>query len=286
MRSRAAALARRATRARCSYVEKTVTGYGLAPAGENGGFRQRVPLRNSAVVEDGSAMSVRAAGRTKTLVYGKDFLLGADPLREQVSIEDAPVVFVGYGVSAAGARLRRLRNRGGREGQGGGVPERRAGDAPEQRARVLLIGGGEGGRGGQARRDRHDQLHVAGRSALPLGRERRHRQAGRLRLGRRAGEPQPRRSGAARIGLPQPFRRGGALCRGVEAAGRGLRGGREEHAAGVRPGDPGVARDALDPQGRRERQPRGAPRGQRRRRSRTNTSSTSPTWTTSGAAWR
>jgi Zn-dependent M28 family amino/carboxypeptidase len=82
------------------YVEKTVTGYGLRPAGENGGFRQRVPLRNSAIVEDGSAMSVRSAGRTKTLVYGKDFLLGADPLREQVSIEDAPVVFVGYGVSA------------------------------------------------------------------------------------------------------------------------------------------------------------------------------------------
>ena len=82
------------------YVEKTVTGYGLAPAGENGGFRQRVPLRNSAVVEDGSAMSVRSAGRTKTLVYGKDFLLGADPLREQVSIEDAQVAFVGYGVSA------------------------------------------------------------------------------------------------------------------------------------------------------------------------------------------
>ena len=46
-------------------------------------------------------MKVRAAAGTKTLVYGKDYLLGADPLREQVSVEDAPVVFVGYGVSAA-----------------------------------------------------------------------------------------------------------------------------------------------------------------------------------------
>ena len=82
------------------YVEKTVTSYGLAPAGENGGFRQRVPLRNSVVVESGSAMKVGSAGRTKTLAYGKDFLLGADPLRAQVSIEDAPVAFVGYGVSA------------------------------------------------------------------------------------------------------------------------------------------------------------------------------------------
>ena len=82
------------------YVEKTVTGFGLAPAGENGGFRQRVPLRNSVVVESGSSMKVRSAAGTKTLAYGKDYLLGADPLREQVSIEDAPVAFVGYGVSA------------------------------------------------------------------------------------------------------------------------------------------------------------------------------------------
>jgi len=82
------------------YVEKTVTSYGLAPAGEGGGFRQRVPLRNSVVVERGSAMKVRSASGTKTLVYGKDYLLAADPLREQVSIDAAPVAFVGYGVSA------------------------------------------------------------------------------------------------------------------------------------------------------------------------------------------
>ena len=82
------------------YVEKTVTAFGLTPAGENGGFRQRVPLRNSAVVERGSSMKVRSAAGTKTLVYAVDYLLSADPLRAQVSIEEAPVAFVGYGVSA------------------------------------------------------------------------------------------------------------------------------------------------------------------------------------------
>jgi Zn-dependent M28 family amino/carboxypeptidase len=82
------------------YVETAVQSYGLAPAGENGGFRQRVPLRNSVVVEDGSAMRVRSAKGERTLVYGKDFLLGADPLRADVRIDDAPVMFVGYGVSA------------------------------------------------------------------------------------------------------------------------------------------------------------------------------------------
>ena len=86
------------------YVEKTVTSFGLAPAGENGGFRQRVPLRNSVVVESGSAMSVRGPAGTKRLVYGKDYLLSADPLRAEVRLEEAPVVFVGYGVSAPARR--------------------------------------------------------------------------------------------------------------------------------------------------------------------------------------
>jgi Zn-dependent M28 family amino/carboxypeptidase len=83
------------------YVETAVKSYGLAPAGEAGGFRQRVPLRNSVVVEDGSSMRVRSARGERTLVYGKDYLLGADPLRADVRIDEAPVMFVGYGVSAA-----------------------------------------------------------------------------------------------------------------------------------------------------------------------------------------
>ena len=82
------------------YVESALTSYKLAPAGEGGGFRQRVPLRNAAVVEDGSSLSVRAGGRTRRLVYGKDYLLSADHLRADVSVEDAAVAFVGYGVSA------------------------------------------------------------------------------------------------------------------------------------------------------------------------------------------
>ena len=82
------------------YVETVARENGLAPAGENGTFRQRVPLRNSVVVESGSSLAVRGASGKTPLVYGKDYLLSADPLREQVGIDDAPVVFVGYGVSA------------------------------------------------------------------------------------------------------------------------------------------------------------------------------------------
>ncbi|HEX7283095.1 MAG TPA: M28 family metallopeptidase [Vicinamibacterales bacterium] len=82
------------------YVEKTLTADGLAPAGENGGFRQRVALRNSVVVQKASSFRVTSKGATRTLAFGKDYLLAADQLRENVSIDDAPVVFVGYGVSA------------------------------------------------------------------------------------------------------------------------------------------------------------------------------------------
>lgn len=82
------------------YVEKTLTADGLAPAGENGGFRQRVNLRNSVVVQDASSVTVTSKSGKKTLAYGKDYLLSADQLRQDVSLADAPIAFVGYGVSA------------------------------------------------------------------------------------------------------------------------------------------------------------------------------------------
>jgi Zn-dependent M28 family amino/carboxypeptidase len=81
------------------YVETAVTSYGLAPAGD-AGYRQRVPLRNSVLVEDASAMRVHSATGARTLVYGTDYLLSPDHLRADVRIDEAAVVFVGYGVSA------------------------------------------------------------------------------------------------------------------------------------------------------------------------------------------
>ena len=82
------------------YVETTLKSYGVEPAGEGGTFQQRVPLRNSVVVEDKSSMKVTSRAGTKTLAYGVDYMLGGDQLREQVAIDNAPVAFVGYGVSA------------------------------------------------------------------------------------------------------------------------------------------------------------------------------------------
>ena len=82
------------------YIEKSLTADGLSPSGENGGFRQRVTLRNSVADQRASWFAVTSRGRNKALAYAKDYLLSADQLREDVSLEDAPVAFVGYGVSA------------------------------------------------------------------------------------------------------------------------------------------------------------------------------------------
>lgn len=81
-----------------AYVEASLEGLGLEPAGVDGTFRQPVSLRESLVVEAASGMSIDGRG----LEYDRDFYLSPDPLREAVSIIDAPVAFVGYGVSAPG----------------------------------------------------------------------------------------------------------------------------------------------------------------------------------------
>lgn len=82
------------------YVEETLRDLGLQPAGDDGTFRQAVPLRQSTVVEEESRMSVLGADGETRLTYDVDYYLGADPLRDSVTVEDAPVAFVGFGVSA------------------------------------------------------------------------------------------------------------------------------------------------------------------------------------------
>lgn len=83
-----------------SYAQGVLQGLGLQPAGEDGGWRQAVPLRHSTVVESASHMSVQTPDGVRQLSYDKDFYLGADALRPTVELNDAPVIFVGYGVSA------------------------------------------------------------------------------------------------------------------------------------------------------------------------------------------
>lgn len=81
------------------YVVSQFKALGLQPAGENKSFRQAVPLRRWQTNESGSAMTLVANGREQPLHYGKQFILNPNP-DHATSDVSAPVVFVGYGVSA------------------------------------------------------------------------------------------------------------------------------------------------------------------------------------------
>ena len=79
------------------YVAAQLAGIGLAPAGENGTWFQQVPLLESRLVS-GSVRLTDATG-TSDLALRQDFVMGGDATRAQTRVE-APVVFVGYGVTA------------------------------------------------------------------------------------------------------------------------------------------------------------------------------------------
>ncbi|WP_239692038.1 PA domain-containing protein [Hymenobacter coccineus] len=81
------------------YVTAQFRKMGVRPAGENGGFTQKVRLRR-AFVEPGATLSYQPAGGPAVpLAYGPDAMFYPNPGQAQVAAE-APLVFAGYGISA------------------------------------------------------------------------------------------------------------------------------------------------------------------------------------------
>jgi hypothetical protein len=74
-------------------------GMGLQPAGDDGTYFQDVPLRLVKPDSAKSALVLIRNGKEESLAFGKDYLPAVDPVRADRSVE-APVVFVGYGVTA------------------------------------------------------------------------------------------------------------------------------------------------------------------------------------------
>jgi hypothetical protein len=58
-----------------------------------------VPLRSFKPDEAKSTFTLTRAGKTETLAFRTDYIVGGDPARPDVSVE-APVIFVGFGVTA------------------------------------------------------------------------------------------------------------------------------------------------------------------------------------------
>ena len=87
------------------YVEQQFRTLGFKPMGQGGTYRQKVPLRRAMVQEAGSSLVITRqssdgiAGVPQQMTYGKNVILS--PQFSQITSEvAAPVVFVGFGVSA------------------------------------------------------------------------------------------------------------------------------------------------------------------------------------------
>ena len=91
-----------ATRAEPKVIDYIVGQYkalGLQPAGDNGGWTQAVPLRRFELTGP-IKLSLTEGGQTKSLAQAEDIAVMTETPVDHVSIKNAPLVFVGYGVHA------------------------------------------------------------------------------------------------------------------------------------------------------------------------------------------
>jgi len=82
------------------YLERTFQEIGLAPAGENGGYRQSVPLVTAQLDVARSSLSVNAEDGTDRLDYAEDVVFWTKRIEPSIAVEASELVFAGYGVVA------------------------------------------------------------------------------------------------------------------------------------------------------------------------------------------
>jgi hypothetical protein len=81
------------------YVAAQLEALSLQPAGERGAWFQNVPMRKSVNIAQQSSLTLFRDGKEVALKQPEDFAFLGDLSRTQSEIE-APVVFVGYGITA------------------------------------------------------------------------------------------------------------------------------------------------------------------------------------------
>jgi Zn-dependent M28 family amino/carboxypeptidase len=82
-----------------SYLVKRFAGLGLKPGGENGGWTQAVPLIHTQL-RDPVSLELKVGDDRQALVQSRDVEISTVRPLEQIKIDNAPVVFVGFGVAA------------------------------------------------------------------------------------------------------------------------------------------------------------------------------------------
>jgi Zn-dependent M28 family amino/carboxypeptidase len=82
-----------------NYLVETFRGLGLEPGGERGGWTQEVPLLRTQL-ETPRALQMTVKGKPRPLAQAKDVYLSTVQDSQTAVVENAPLVFVGYGVTA------------------------------------------------------------------------------------------------------------------------------------------------------------------------------------------
>ena len=81
------------------YVAAQFYAAGLRPAGDDGGYLQRVPLVIYKAADTGAMVWSTGKGAARPLVFGEDYSPAANPARAETTVS-APVVFAGRGIVA------------------------------------------------------------------------------------------------------------------------------------------------------------------------------------------
>ncbi|QIG81650.1 M28 family metallopeptidase [Stakelama tenebrarum] len=83
------------------YVASQYYAAGLRPAGDNGGYLQRVPLTTYKLADRGAFTLTGPDGEESALVFGEDYVPGANAASATTDIS-GELVFVGFGIDAPG----------------------------------------------------------------------------------------------------------------------------------------------------------------------------------------
>ncbi|WP_306518518.1 M28 family metallopeptidase [Rheinheimera sp.] len=81
-----------------NYIATNFQQLGLQPAGDNGGFFQKVPLKQSKLVNNSASLTLHINGKDMVVPYPKHFFTGPSSHEGKVAVKDAELVFVGYGM--------------------------------------------------------------------------------------------------------------------------------------------------------------------------------------------
>ena len=80
------------------YIASNFQQLGLQPAGDNQHFFQQVPLKKSLLVKNSNELVFHINGQDQKLAYPKQYFTGASGHQGKVSVKNAELVFVGYGL--------------------------------------------------------------------------------------------------------------------------------------------------------------------------------------------